>query len=103
MLNKDEILQGNIAIAEFMGYWKNNEFGVIIMTHRTRANTLPSELKYHTDWNLLMEVVEKIQDIPFNTRQFFEIENQAFIDNDILRVFNIVSNKCKFIVAQHSI
>ena len=94
MFNENQILEGNKAIAKLMGYWENNEYGVVVMVHETKANTLPSELKYHTDWNELIPVVEKIFFMPFNENQGWEIEGLPFLENDILRVWKSVAKFC---------
>jgi len=58
-----EILEGNKLMAEFMGAeWKKDDYGDFgyffpDYSHRPTAETA---LKYHTSWDWIMPVVEKI-------------------------------------------
>ncbi len=52
-LDKDILEAGNIAIARFMGDYK--------FDYITVGDTPPERLRYHSDWNQLMGVVEKIR------------------------------------------
>jgi hypothetical protein len=61
--NKMENLENNKLIAEFMGWTLDDKD---INSYRKLNNnvfkySLLSNFKYHTDWNWLMEVVEKIR------------------------------------------
>lgn len=62
-----ETTQNNKLIAEFMGYnleIVNNEF---YFTHDDMLESLSDEeLHFDTDWNWLMEVVEKIENLGFD-------------------------------------
>lgn len=63
LLNKmsnEEIIQGNKLIAEFMG-WKLGE--LFEWPNGGKGYVLETELKYHTSWDWLMPVVEKINKI----------------------------------------
>jgi hypothetical protein len=60
-MNEQEIIEGNKLIAEFI----NLPFKTYGKTGKTyyingKPFSIPN-LKYHSDWNCLMEVVEKIQ------------------------------------------
>ena len=62
----NNIIENNRLIAEFLGY---NEEIVNDEVYFTLPDMLESlsdeELHYHSDWNWLMEVVEKIESINF--------------------------------------
>jgi len=55
-----EILNGNLLIARFMSGEPE-----VLEKDLLKAGTLES-MSYHSDWNCLMEVVDKIEQIPFN-------------------------------------
>jgi len=65
MKNTNEILEGNKLIAEFMEYMflddfnypENNETG----WYNELGNCVGIELKFHSSWDWLMSVVEKIE------------------------------------------
>ena len=59
-------LKNNKLIAEFLGYIDNgcSEDGFLIHPI-TNYDVEISSLKYHEDWNWLMEVVEKIESLDF--------------------------------------
>lgn len=58
-------IENNKIIAEFMGAtFKENEFRFPTIVFKTGKNYFENhELKFHSDWNWLMEVVEKIESI----------------------------------------
>lgn len=58
--------ENNKLIAEFMGY-KNNTPSKDFFQHPTDKNRFDriEYLKYDTDWNWLMEVVEKIESLSY--------------------------------------
>jgi hypothetical protein len=58
-MTQEEILEGNKLIAEFMGLPVHEEYFRGI-----------DACKYHSDWNLLMPIVEKIESLGYS----FEIE-----------------------------
>lgn len=60
-MTKEEIIENNKLIAEFMGYnphYKNGIFQGYEL--KPKIITFPEHLKYHTSWDWLMSVVEKI-------------------------------------------
>lgn len=59
-----EIIEGNKAISEFMGIWGNRK-GIDV--------TEPQGLKYHTSWDWLMPVVEKIESIHDEHHGYFGV------------------------------
>ena len=60
----------NKLIAEFLGYIDNgcSEEGFLI-DPKTNYDVCIDSLQFHTDWNWLMEVVEKIESLPSRTLQ----------------------------------
>ena len=68
-MEKEKIIQGNELIAKFMGAEKENGYWDYLLTDApaiTEGNGgayLPRELHYHHDWNWLMPVVKKINDL----------------------------------------
>lgn len=60
MANRElEIIEGNKLIAEFMGL-KHSHGNWYRWDSENQGQGYVSELKYHTSWNALMPVVEKI-------------------------------------------
>jgi hypothetical protein len=61
-------LENNKLIAEFLGAtFKENEFYFPAIVFKTGKNYFENhELKFHSDWNWLMEVVEKIENLGYN-------------------------------------
>lgn len=57
---KQETIEGNKLIAEFMGKKKSTGFGLNFRFDTWYNGILLSDLKYHTSWDWLMPVVEKI-------------------------------------------
>lgn len=82
----------NLLIAVFMG-WKPKDGG-FIEEYGAWAND-ENGFKYDTDWNQLMQVVEKIGQLSLNEKgNRFTVEFSSFLDNDIQAVYNDV---CDFI------
>jgi hypothetical protein len=72
-MKTEEIVEGNKLIAEFMGYTPYSD-GWITIPHETFDTVVDSEivyqLRFHTSWDWLMPVVEKIESLQpegFNT------------------------------------
>lgn len=60
-------LENNKIIAEFMGFKINTNTGIEVLYNAKTCEVLDlNKLKYHFDWNELMEVVEKIESLDFN-------------------------------------
>ena len=100
----DNITENNRLIAEFMGY---NEEIVNDEVYFTLPDMLESlsdeELHYHSDWNWLMEVVEKIENYNEYTNVLFTpqgceincyIENGFLFSNDCNTKIEAVYNAC---------
>lgn len=60
--------ENNKIISEFLGNKPSNN-GLYTINGKT---TRPSELIYHSDWNWLMEVVEKIESLGYGFNFFFK-------------------------------
>ena len=52
----------NKMIAEFMGFKPNKNTGFEVLYNEKTCEVL-DKLKYHTDWNWLMQVVENIESL----------------------------------------
>lgn len=76
-----EITEGNKLIAEFMGYESDETH--VRKDDEKRTRHLITELKYHTSWDWLMPVVEKIEKI------------KPKKDGDVGMLISIESNLCK--------
>lgn len=97
-MTQEQILEGNKLIAEFMGCdIKTNKDGLIYMSplecewlkipHNCGAIN-PNNLKYHTSWDWLMSVVEKIENL--EVRYSVSIrENSCDIHNVYVKDTNI--------------
>ena len=72
--------ENNKIIAEFMG-WKIKNYSTPISDIVTPYGQLTeNQLKFHSDWNWLMEVVEKIESLG----NVFSIDNKkVYILNDV--------------------
>ena len=78
----DNIVENNKLIAEFMGGLYNNQ---AMLSLQSNEIWLPyhgvcnyksdngKSLKYHSDWNWLMRVVEKIEKIPEKNDNWFNV------------------------------
>lgn len=56
----------NRMIAEFMGHVRSGFNGELVFNTETREEFEVEQLKYHTSWDWLMPVVEKIESIGYN-------------------------------------
>jgi len=74
-------LENNKLIAEFLGAtFKENEFYFPAIVFKTGKNYFENhELKFHSDWNWLMEVVEKIESLDYS---FQILKNGWVVIND---------------------
>ena len=84
-------IENNKLIAEFLGYIDNgcSEDGFLI--HQiTNYDVEISSLKYHEDWNWLMEVVEKIESLGYRIE----------IVKHICRIY--LSNKETIIISENT-
>ena len=67
----DNIIENNKLIAKFMGFVADKSFEVKLVDgintscyyYKDDVMYLPEVMAYHSDWNWLMEVVEKIENL----------------------------------------
>ena len=85
-MTQEETRLGNKAIAEFMG-WKYISDGDCF--YKAPNYLFSNEMKYHSSWEWLMPVVEKISRIKLD-----EYENNA--DTHYMRTFGMISDEGKF-------
>lgn len=69
-MTEQEIIEGNKLIAEFMGDYRAK---YKVSNDYTLANAMLKTLKYHSSWDWLMPVVEKIKDVM--TLGYFNIDS----------------------------
>jgi len=101
-LKKMKHMEDNKLIAEFIGGWKERNYFVIetpFFKSLGGCIFAPSELKFDSDWNWLMEVVEKIQNVDKNNyikidtyHTFISVLNKKQIErrdgNKLLSTYN---------------
>lgn len=79
--------ENNKLIAEFLG-WKV-ENGIWINNNGVFIQYAYQSLKFHKDWNLLMEVVEKIEGLQFqNNNDVFKV----VIDYGMCIIYNMIND-----------
>ena len=79
----------NKIIAEFMGYIKHTQTKAYLTTD---GYFHERDLKFHKDWNWLMEVVEKIENL--KPIEFLSGRNWIGFDVKIYKTFNTQTNYC---------
>jgi len=78
-----ETTENNKLIAEFMGYVLNDNTGVTVYYNDKTCEVLdPDKLKFHSDWNWLMEVVEKIEKLGYWTECRKQLGGVRFVIGD---------------------
>jgi hypothetical protein len=64
--------ENNKLISEFLGFKKSPEFAKgLYINFKQRTQIYENQMLYHSDWNWLMEVVEKIKNLGFRYNCFF--------------------------------
>ena len=90
----------NKLIAEFLGYIDNgcSEEGFLI-DPKTNYDVCIDSLQFHTDWNWLMEVVEKIENLPSRT-----LQGTYYLGNEvkIYKVINTNTHYCEINLVKES-
>lgn len=79
-MDQREIMKDNILIAEFMGFIKSETFGKDYINPedpsengwQTAYDPYGRDFKYDSDWNWIMRVVEKIENIHGKTDEDLE-------------------------------
>ena len=98
-------LENNKLIAEFLGYIDNgcSEDG-FLMHPITNYDVEISSLKYHKDWNWLMEVVEKIESLGYRIeivkhicRIYLSNKETIVISENIPKIEAVYSTVVEFI------
>ena len=99
-MNKQEIENYNRLCAEFMGFkYKNqNKFWAIYPLDnssylRKLGYVRMDNLKFHSDWNWIMSILEKIS--PLNEDDFSDETQQAFEDLLDLSLFSSKESVCE--------
>jgi hypothetical protein len=68
-MTNEQIIEGNKLIAEFMGWVWSDAFRGLLPDHWIDENGgcegLKTELEFHSSWDELMPVVEKIEDMGY--------------------------------------
>lgn len=103
-MNQQEIIEFNRKCAEFIGA-KPQQFGAskeyelygFIESIEDGGDEkhffATEEMKFHSDWNWIMEVVDKIEELGFITNSW------SFPKDDNLHEFNIFDSECGHIEA----
>jgi len=75
-MNKDFIIENNLAIAKFMGATESNYFdgtrGIVVDNPTGKIIYSPDNLRYHLSWDWLMPVVDKI------SKEYYKEHNKSF-------------------------
>jgi hypothetical protein len=79
----------NKLIAEFMGMTCHHNDKSVLIFSTENGNDIVSidDLKYHTDWNWLIPVVEKIENLGF---EFFIVESRCKIAHNTDKSIEII-------------
>ena len=90
----ENIIENNKLIAEFLGETKQpfefSQFGYINSLGEWKDTFFDNQLKFHSDWNWLMEVVEKIESLGYRIE----------IVKHICRIY--LSNKETIIISENT-
>ena len=92
MENK-EIIEGNKLVAEFDGWVIDNSFPDKDRTYiKNGGIELDTTFKYHTSWDWLMPVVQKICKLHRPSKEYFLIEKlyQSCFDNTPIKTYKAV-------------
>lgn len=96
---KEEILEYNKRCAEFLG-WKNlNDDSFPEYVNPLGDFYQLKELKFHSDWNWIMAVVEAIEKLKFNVRitiACITIENAFDNDSNLSPIYKFHSTQGEF-------
>ncbi len=80
-MKKEEIIEGNKLIAEFMGgEFNERQSFVYFKLPVNKAYSVLDDLKYHSSWDWLMPVVEKIEKGNFGVKQCRKVV-EIYIDD----------------------
>lgn len=89
-MTPEEIIEGNKLIAEFMGYEKHPTIEDCLRDPQKSEHNFmhPSHLKYHSSWDWLMPVIEKI-----SHSHIIDEENPEHFDTYYPRTFGMLSEE----------
>lgn len=108
-MNKDEILEGNKLIAVFDG--KKIQGNWVVLGDEYSGRYHIALLKYHSDWNELMRIVEKIKELGWqfhlnsysvsNDARFINVKTGSTIQNiawstQLLATYNVIIDFIKW-------
>ena len=98
-MTQEEILQYNKLCAEFLGF-KHHEGSEYWTTMLWGGNGFTlRQMRFHSDWNWIMEVVEAIEKLHFNVRMSctcITIENAFDNDSDLNPIYKFHSIQGEF-------
>jgi hypothetical protein len=84
-------MKNNKLIAEFLGFQQTNIgwYDAEEVLLRTEIDNTFDNLKFHTDWNWLMQVVEKIENLQYkNNNDVFKV----VIDYGSCIIYNMIND-----------
>jgi hypothetical protein len=95
-----DTIQGNKLIAQFMGILPDvyNPERYVSSTWPDTIFATPSEMRYHSSWNWLMPVVEKISLMNYPDEPTFPEEEDYVPDTAYPRTFGMISRNGQFMV-----
>ena len=98
--------ENNKIIAEFMGVDYNTQIAIIcsdLYEQGYRSTEIINNLEplipysfYHSDWNWLMEVVEKIENLGYTVNYYYGICEIVHSDSDFKRIIGVSDNYLRF-------
>lgn len=96
-MTQKEIIDGGKIIAEFMGL--EDWGGRFVVSYEPIDSREPKDLFYHSSWDWLMPVVEKISRISTNGKEIIHNGEDSYLETYHLRTFGIVNSETnKFMV-----
>ena len=90
--------ENNRIIAEFMGAKLTKDLKIMYPVYEGDSSYVKN-LKYHSDWNWLMEVVEKIENLPSRT-----LQGTYYLGNEvkIYKAINTNTHYCEINLVKES-
>lgn len=98
METKDTTVK-NVLIAEFMGLGNKQPFEICEHPKKNTDLYFENQLNYHKDWNWLMPVVEKIENLPSRT-----LQGTYYLGNEvkIYKAINTNTHYCEINLVKES-
>lgn len=105
-MTNNEIIEGDLSIAVFMGYTAASKSRLIVPYTDCTLIHIDS-LRYHSDWNLLMPVVERISKVwwtDFNDieEEVLAIHKNKVTDHLIATEIKIIWQSCIYFIKWHN-